>query len=729
MSSSYNTPSSATAKKTPYTPSSSDKELTKMFEQQRDLCKRGLGQQYDNTVLTQSFYNNPTSQYSDWVAFSDDMSRRRRAYVNFQKINENVDSIVGFMAQNRRQAKYVARVNGAMQQQLYSRNMNALYTYQRENMNADQLESRQLLDMAVAGYGAIDTDLSYIVGRATTMPGGEILKIRIDPMRVYWDPAARAPNVEDRRFCGYSQDYELHDALCLFQSSTAEDFSPVSDSEVEDKAGYVYNPWGGLYDRIKLDNSVEWSAKEEDMVRVYNHQWFEYETFYRAKNPLYQINDVSTALFAKARLDVIKDGLKSYVPDGLDAGDMFDFDPLAEELTFDEQTKNKLVKEFGDLIQPVGFKRKCFYTMVVSGTHIFTKFKNISQQGFSIKFVTGQYNERGKYWIGMVNSMIEPQKYYNKALTELMFTIAANSKGGVMVEEDAVEDIADFEGKWAKTDAVIKVLPGAISGNKIMQKAQGAVPTGLENILTLCETAIQNNGVDPSFLGETNAQETGILFKRRIRQVISKMWWVADAQTLYQKEDARHCADLTRVWVQNNTGEVVRITGPDGIDQFMQISEDMLAPQYDVDIQEASETPEDQQEVAQLISSMGDKYLAIQDANRAGALYSEAIQMLPLDGDVKTRLSQVLSGDQGMVPAAQYQALQQQLQQLQSVLTQAQVDKVKSETAVNMAKVPDLEASAKEKGSGALKNLEDARQKHIETQVIRTHAANASVNV
>jgi len=57
----------------------------------------------------------------------------------------------------------------------------------------------------------------------------------------------------------------------------------------------------------------------------------------------------------------------------------------------------------------------------------------------------------------MVNPMMEPQKYKNKALTEMMFTIAANSKGGVMIEEDAVEDIADFESKWAKTDAVIRV--------------------------------------------------------------------------------------------------------------------------------------------------------------------------------------------------------------------------------------------------------------------------------
>lgn len=723
-----NIPSTGLRKK-PYTPAASDADLVKMFIQQRDVTMRGMSQQRDNTILCQSFYNNPLSQYSDWVQFQDDTNRRRRANVNFQKIPQSVDAIVGFMAQNRREAKYLARVNGAQEMQLYSRNMNALYSYHRENMNADQLESRQDLDMVVAGYGAIDTDLSYITGRATTMPGGEILMARLDPMRVYWDPAARGPNVEDRRWCGYSQDYELHDALNLFQSSIETDFEPVSDSEVEDKAGYVYNPWGGLYDKIKLDNSVEWSAKTEDMVRVYNHQWFEYETFYRAKNPLYTMNDPQTVLFAKARLDIIKNGLTSYQPDGIDAGDLFDFDPLAPELVFDEKTKAKLKKEFGALIKPVGFKRKCFYTLIVSGKHVFAKFKNISQQGFSIQFKTGQYNERGKYWIGMVNGMIEPQKYYNKALTELMFIIASNSKGGVMVEEGAVEDIAVFEGQYAKTDAVIEVLSGSLGGGKIQPKANPAMPTGLENILTLCDQAMFANGVDPAFLGQSNAQDTGILFKRRIRQVLSKMWWVADAGTLYQKENARLSADLIRVWVQNNEGQWVRITGPDGADQFAQVSEDLLAQQYDISIQEGAESPEDQEEMSQFIGSMGDKYLQVGNMAVAGQLYAEAIQMMPIDGDVKNRLSQTLMPNQQMVPMQQVQQLQQQIQQLQSVMTQAQLDELKSKTAVNIAKVGELHASAREKGASSLTHIEDARQKNIETHVIRSHAASARVNV
>ena len=234
----------------------SNSKIVDLFTKHRDQAKRGLGKQHENTIMCQSFYNDPLSSYSDVMQFADTNGRRRRAQVNFQKIQQNVDSVVGFMAQNRRVAKYIACVRGDQMQQLYSKNMNALYRFHRDNMNADQLESKQDLDLVVCGYGAIETDLSYIVGKSTMTPNGEIVKVRIDPMRVYWDTKARAGNLTDARFTGYYDDYTLHDALDLFQGSREDDFEKTSDTAAEDKAGYVYNPWGGLYDKIKLDNTI-----------------------------------------------------------------------------------------------------------------------------------------------------------------------------------------------------------------------------------------------------------------------------------------------------------------------------------------------------------------------------------------------------------------------------------------------------------------------------------------
>lgn len=715
-----------------------EKNVPKIFKKQREISKRGLSSQYENTETSYSFYNADAMTYSDRIQFEDQWGRKRRVMVNFNKVQQNVDSVVGFMAQNRRQAKYTARVNGSEKQQLYSKNMNAIYDYHRENTNADQLESDQDLDMMIAGYGAIDTDISYIVGRATDVPNGQIIKEKLDCACVYWDPSAKGKNLQDARWAGYWKDYELRDALDLFQGSKQEDFEEVSDENPSD-TGYTFNPYGGIYDKIKLMNTVEWTSKESEMVRVYNHQWMKYETFYRAANPLYTARTPEDAMFIKLKLDTIHWQVK--LPGDTMTEDMFAFEPTAETLTFDAATKRMLVKDFGSLIDCVPFTRKVYYTAVISGDHVFTWFKSICQQGFSIKFKTGTWNRNRKMWMGMVNAMMEPQKYFNKALTELMFTIAANSKGGVMIEEDAVEDIADFEAKWAKTDGVIKVASGALAAGKIQEKTKGALPTGLDGIITLSEQNISQNGVDASFLGDIGKEDqSGLLYKRRIRQVISKFARYFDSDTLYQKEDARLMGDLIPIWVQNNKGTMIRITGDDGADEFIQLTEDLLCPEYDVTIQEASQSSDEKQETATMLQQTGMNLLSAQLQQQGLGFLRESLQYQRIDGDVRSRLSEILAPQQQVDPQ-QFQQMQQQLQMLQEYIKSSQVEKTKSETEKNYAtaaktlKEADLtEASIPKAHADTIRTLADADKTvreadmapHVEAHKAVNHLAHAT---
>lgn len=709
-----------------------DAVVPRIFKKQREISKRGLSQQYENTETCWSFYNADQMTYSDRIQFEDTWGRKRRAIVNFNKVQQNVDSVVGFMAQNRRQAKYIAHVPKNEGQQLYSKNMNALYDFHRENTNADQLETEQDLDMMVGGYGATDTDLSYVIGNATTMPNGDIIKKNLDSSCTYWDPSAKGKNLLDARWAGYWEDYELRDALHLFQGSKQSDFEEVS-AEDPSNTGYTFNPYGGIYDKIKMMNTVEWTSKESEMVRVYNHQWMEYETFYKAENPLYTVNDPMDAMFIKLKLDSIKSQIEQ--PGDTATEDMFAFDPTAELLVFDEPTKRLLTKEFGKSLDAVPFKRKVFYCAVISGDHVFTWFKSVCQQGFSIKFKTGTWNKLRKMWMGMVNPMMEPMKYYNKALTELMFTIAANSKGGVIIEEDAVEDIANFESKWAKTDGVCVVSAGTIAAGKIMLKAQAALPTGLEGIIQLSDANISANGVDPSFLGNIDKEDqSGILYKRRIRQVIAKMARYFDSITLYQKEDARLCADLIRIWVENNRGEWVRITGDDGAEDFTRIVEDMLAPEYDVSIQEASQSSDEKQETATMLGNIATQLMAGQDMTSAKAFLGESLQLMRLDGDVRNRLNEILQ-PKDQVDPQQFQMMQQQLQQLQQFIQSGEVDKTKSETQKNLATAAKTlkdakisEAQVPQIHADTIKKLEEAKRTSVEAHSAEK-AQNVSVNI
>lgn len=707
-----------------------DSNVAKIFNKQREISRRGLSRQFENSESCWSYYVANQMSYSDRIQFEDTWGRKRRALVNFNDVQANVDAVAGFMIQNRRIAKAIARLNQNEGQQIYSKKTNTLLEYHRSCVNADQIESAQDLDMLVVGYGAVDTDLSYNIGNATTMPNGEIVKKQVT-RTCYWDPSDSSRNLTMARWAGYYEDYELRDALNLFQDSKQEDFQLVNE-ENPANLGYVFNPYGGIYDKIKLDNTVEWSSQEAEMVRVYNHQWFEYETYYKAANPLYQTTEYLDALYMQMRLEQIADQIK--LPGDTKERDMFAFDPKAETFTFDETTKNKLVKEFGELIEPIPFKRKVFYTAVVSGKHVFTWFRSVSQNGFSIKFKTGTYNENQRIWMGMVNGMMEPQKYKNKALTELMFIIAANSKGGVMVEKSAVEDIADFEGKWAKTDGVIVVEDGVLSRQAIQEKARGAVPTGLENIITLAEQGIAKNGVDPAFLGDiARDDQSGLLYKRRIRQVISKFARYFDSITMYQKEDCRLMLDLNRIWVENNQGAIIRMTGEDGTNEYFEVSEDIYTPEYDVVIEEAALSSDEKLETAQMLSTQGNALLTVNQVAQGLAFINESLQFYRLDGDVRERLSKSLQPQQDDPRIAMLQA---QIQQLQQVIQSGQIEKVQSETRKNLAVAEKTmkdasisEAELPKIHAETIRTLEEAKRTALETNFARTNQGNERINV
>jgi hypothetical protein len=238
-------------------------------------------------------------------------------------------------------------------------------------------------------------------------------------------------------------------------------------------------------------------------------------------------------------------------------------------------------------------------------------------------------------------------------------------------------------------------------------------------------------GVDPSFLGNINKEEqSGILYKRRIRQVISKMARYFDSIQLYQKEDARLCADLIRVWVENNNGQWIRITGEDGADEFMQVSEDMMAAEYDVSIQEAPQTPEDKQETAMMLKTMGNELMAVGDVNGGKQFLVEALQFFQIDGDVRNRLAKGLQPQQDTVPMAQYQELEKLVQQLQGEMSRAQLAKATADAELSAARAETEKAKVGQTQAQTVKTLEEASRTGFENDIMKSgNYESATVNI
>jgi hypothetical protein len=691
-----------------------DFDLIKQWHKHHKATKDGLARQYKNTEDCNAFY---AGDYMDfWIGSqsTDQFGVKKRAMVQINKVKPYVNAVKGFFAQNRREAKYSARLDGQKIQELYSQYANGLRSYIRRQAHADQVETQQDGDMLNCGYGCVETAMTYTDGQATTNPNGQILKGRIDPLEVGWDPFAKAANLTDRRWDFAEKIYDLNDAIDLFQDARADDFESATDDELKDGEGaYKFYARGGRYNKIK-ETALDWSDQKNEKVKVYFYEWFKYEKFWRCENPATLMQDPRLAQIAKIQLEIIAQDLTQ------DQQDMFAFDSNDEILSFDDEVKKKIEEKFSEL-EIYEYRKMVFYGAVISKDHVFTKYKNPCQTTFTRNFKTGDYDAKNKIWTGMVNSMKEPTLYENKALTELMFIIGANSKGGVYIEEDAVDDVQKFEQQYSKTDAVIVVNPGAIAGEKIKSKKEPQVTTGYEGIIQMSAGYLQEvNGFDKSFFGSVESkQETGVLYKRRIRQIISLLACYADAITLYQILDARLDLDYMRIFAENNSGGLFPVSGVDGKQQFLQISKDKLATEYDVNIDEAPQSAEEKEEYAKILSSMADKLVPI-DPQSAKALYGMAAKYLPLDQEDKDALMQMLMPKQGQIDPQMVAKLQQQVQQLMSQATQTQLAEVASKAALNQARAKLDTAKIQEVVSKS--NLDNAKVHETGSIILKNKA-------
>lgn len=697
-------------------PIKNDKKLLEQWEKHKGISEGSLNEQHTEARNDHAFYAGDKMAYTATVT-----DKSRRAMVVFNKVKPYIDAVTGFMVQLRRKPEYQARIFDNAQQQEYSTYLNALSDYARDNANLNHLESRQDKEMLIVGYGAIDTNVVY-----EQNPDGEIKAENVDFDDIFWDPQAREPNILDSRWCFRRKKFNRDEAAKRFPEADSEDFESYTGTQ----GNFEYNPAGGEYDKIAIGTG----GVEEDLVEIYYYQWWELQTYYRAHNPLFDLEDaiIVNQLGQLMELMRVRREEKA-TPETFE--DYFEFDPFAEFLVMTPKIRTDMgaiFKQFDIDVDYQVHQKRVYYTAIITGETILSKFRSPDQQGFTIKFKTGDYDYENGRWFGMVAALKEPARYANKALTEMLYVIASNSKGGVIYEESAVEDPAKFEQQWATTKAAIRVRDGAVSGGRIQPKATAALPSGYENIYAISSQSLAEvSGINKEFLGSSeNKQATSLLERQRINQVTTTLVSNFDSISLFQKEHARLMITFIRTLAENSQGRLVKIIGEDGASRFEEISSDRLAEEYDVDIGEAPITATQKQETTQLMLQMADK-LALLGQN----IYPVVVQYLPIKQVDKQKLLEILQPPE-LTPEQQEQqaAEQQAIQQLQlegqaaqiaerqgsAVLKQTQAAKTAAEIPKTEAEIPKTEAETNNIRADTLKVLAEGEQKNIENDVIKS---------
>jgi hypothetical protein len=645
-------------------------EIALQFERHKKEALGKLGAQKNSVKECQSYYAGDFDSARVYYSGTDEALREKM--LAFNKLKPFVNAARGFMIQNRRKPRYLPKVTQGRLATFSESYTNHLSDYARENANADAHESRQDLDMLVGGYGAVETCIAYGDGYASRDPNGEILMQRLDPIAVYWDPAAREQNLLDAGWVFYKKEYDIKEAAQLFEDAKEEDLEEAKDTD-EDGGTIEPNPdGGGVYSLFQKTYDYVGNDPTSGRVNIYFYQWYDIEPYWRVENPLASIQDPEQAVYARALMD----GLSTK------DDDLFALDLDSPILNCNGATKKALQDIFGGELEFIEFKRRVYYRATLSGKHVFNVSRNDSQQGFSIKFKTGDFDERKKIWVGMVTAMKDPALFYNKVLTEQLYALSHIARGGYFYESGAIEDERSFNASVLDPKANTQVAPGALQNGLIQPKRESLTATGLEPMLSEADAAMPEVcGIDRSFLGASDSrQETAALQRQRIKQAINTLASYFDSATLYQKEHARMMLDLMRIWAQNAPGLRFRMVDEQDAEQLVPLLPGPLNAEYDVTIEEAPDTATEKDERIQVLTTIGQGLLTTGDPAGKQFLAAAVAQMTSLDARTRRKLQEVLVPQQDAPDPAYVKKLEDMLKQVTGQAQQAQLAKLAAES-------------------------------------------------
>ena len=311
--------------------------------------------------------------------------------------------------------------------------------------------------------------------------------------------------------------------------------------------------------------------------------------------------------------------------------------------------------------------------------------------------------------------MKQPQRYYNKALTEFMLIIASNSKGGVIAEKGAIQNIQEFEAKWARHNSVVQVN----DITKVQPKAVPQMNTGYESVMGASSEAFEKvTGINENFFGVSSSpNETALLQRQRIKQASTLLAPYVDTVDFYMKRQARLMLSFMRLLMESNEGDLFNIKDDQGNIIFESVSKKYLADEYSVIISEAPETDAQKDYYANVLIQLGQSLQTVGDVQRANTIFSIAIKQLPIQEKDKQQVVEALQGDTPIDPRLVEQ-LQGQIQQLLSEKSQLEDAKKIVEIDKGRADIEEKYRNMQSKDLDDAEKEEDIEKKALENDLL-----------
>jgi hypothetical protein len=202
------------------------------------------------------------------------------------------------------------------------------------------------------------------------------------------------------------------------------------------------------------------------------------------------------------------------------------------------------------------------------------------------------HDEGKNQFYGIVRAAKDPQRWANKFLSQVMFLMNSQSKGGIMAEKGAFESERQAEESWAKTDAITWMKKGALQGQSPMvaPKPAAQFPQGFFALYETSQESIsQVTGLSPEFIGTREVDQAGVLEYQRRQSSLNLLAPLFNSLRRYRKRQGRVMLFL----IQNHLadGRLVRIVGDD-MKQYVPLTKEAVASsEYDIIVDDSPSSP------------------------------------------------------------------------------------------------------------------------------------------
>ena len=466
------------------------------------------------------------------------MEEQNRPIVTFNRVGPIIDSIIGNEIGNRQEIRYFPRG-------LTDSQPNEAYTegarWGRDMCDAEDEESDAYSDALTCGMGFMELSVDY-----DTDPQGQIIQERVPPLEMRWDPKARKHNLADSNWFIREKYMPLRDIEARWPG--AKDLHPPEDSLGDAE-------WLDEHDASsawKYEQDQSWYDPKEDLYLVIHYQW-------REREPYYLVGDPESG----------------------------------RTIEFDERRFGRIRSRIEEMGVPFVKLNKWHYQQAfIAGPEELEK-GDAPTNGFSFHCITAKREEKTGLWFGLMRCMKDPQKWANKFFSSAMYIFQSNAKGGLIVEDGAVDDKRRFEDGWTDPSGITYVNDGAITGGMIQQKSLGGYPSSLDKLLSFAVSSIRDvSGINLELLGMADREQAGVLEIERKKAALVILSPLMNSLRRYRKMSGRTLLAFMRKYIPEGT--IVRVT-----DHPVPFYRDDDVIKYDVVVDTAPNSPNLKHEVWQ----------------------------------------------------------------------------------------------------------------------------------